>query len=158
VTKRRDPFANFERMRRDVNELFEDVFTRAGLSPRQRAGFRPRVDVYYCEQPRRAVVKADLAGVDVESVNLEVVGRTLVISGNRPLRESEGRLYQQVEIEQGPFKREVELSADVDANAARATYEDGVLRIELPLAEPRSTSRQVPVSRRDAEDDGERKR
>ena len=40
----RDLFANFERMRREMDELFGDVFERTGLS-RRRAGFSPAVDV-----------------------------------------------------------------------------------------------------------------
>ena len=86
-----DPFANFERMRRQIDELFGDVWTRAGLPTRQRTGFRPRVDVYYCGDPRESrAVKAELAGVDIDDVSLEVRGRTLVISGERKARDTEG--------------------------------------------------------------------
>ena len=60
-------------------------------------------------------------------------GASCVIRGERPVQETEGRVYQQVEIEAGPFRRVVELNADVVAEEARATYEDGVLRVELPL-------------------------
>ena len=45
-------------------------------------------------------------------------GRELVISGERPVQETEGRVYQQVEIEAGPFRRVVELGADVVAEEA----------------------------------------
>ena len=37
MTRQRDPFANFDRMRRQIDELFGDVWTRAGLSPHRRA-------------------------------------------------------------------------------------------------------------------------
>ncbi len=93
------------------------------MEPRRRGpsrGFSPRVDVYYCGDPPRAIVKAELAGVDVETVALEVSGRELVITGERPVQETEGRVYQQVEIEAGPFRRVVELGADVVAERARA--------------------------------------
>ena len=98
----------------------------------------PRVDVYYCgeEQPQYAVVKVELPGVDLGAVNLEVRGRALVISGEKPVRETEGRTYQQVELPSGPFRRVIELSVDVEADRAEATYEDGVLRIELPIRLP----------------------
>ena len=43
-------------------------------------------------------------------------------------------VYQQVEIERGPFQRVIELGADVRAQEAKAVYEDGMLRVELPLA------------------------
>ena len=68
-----------------------------------------------------------------------------MISGERPVAESEGRVYQQVEIQTGPFRRAVRLSADVDAGRTRATYDDGILRIELPLR-VREEPRRVPIS------------
>ena len=57
----------------------------------------------------------------------------LVISGKRPVRRTEGRAYQQVEIPTGSFRRAVELGVDIEADAARATFEDGLLRVELPI-------------------------
>jgi HSP20 family protein len=90
-------------------------------------------------------VKVDLAGVSLDSVGLEIVGRDLVVSGERPIQETEGRVYQQVEIEAGPFRRVIELNADVAAEDARATYEDGILRVELPLRARSASSRSVPI-------------
>ena len=146
MSRTRDPFANFERMRRQIDELFGDAWTRAGLSQR-RTGFTPRVDVYYSNAGDRpsAVIKADLAGVMTEDLNIEVRGRTLVISGERRARDPEGRVYQQIEIESGPFQREIQLGADVVAEEARARYEDGILRVEIPLA-PADEARQVPIN------------
>jgi HSP20 family protein len=149
MTRQRDPFANFDRMRRQIDELFGDVWTRAGLSPHRRA-FSPRVDVYYCGDPPKAIVKADLAGVAIDAVNLEIRGRLLVISGERKAHETEGRVYQQLEIEHGPFRREIQLNSEVAAERARATYEDGILRVELPIAES-PQKRNVPISARDEE-------
>ena len=103
---RRDPFADFARMRREMDELLGDFWDQAGYRDAApgRPRFCPRVDVYYCgeDAPERAVVKVDLPGVDVDAVNLEVRGRALVITGERPVRETEGRTYQQVELPSGP--------------------------------------------------------
>jgi HSP20 family protein len=146
VARDRDLVVNFERMRREMDELFGSVWGEGGwLSGRPQTGFSPRVDVYYCGQPPKAIVKVDLAGVSLESVGLEVVGRDLVISGERPIQETEGRVYQQVEIQAGPFRRVVELNADVVAEDAKATYEDGILRVELPLRSRSAPSRSVPI-------------
>jgi HSP20 family protein len=142
----RDLFANFERMRRDIDELFGDVFERAGFAPRR--AFSPRVDVYYSGQPPRAIVKADLAGVDVEDVGIEVRGRQVVISGERKSLEGPDRLYQQIEIAHGPFRRVVELGADVVAEEARASYEDGILQLEVPLADVDEQARQIRIRSR----------
>ena len=141
----RDLFANFERMRREIDELFGDVFERTGFGPGR--AFSPEVDVYYTGQPARAVVKADLAGVDIDDVALEIRGRQLVIAGERRAADAEGRLYQQIEIAHGPFRRVVELGADVVADEATATYDDGILRVEIPIAAPEEEKRQVPIAR-----------
>ena len=144
MTSQRDLFANFERMRREMDELFGDVFERRrALRGR---GFSPRVDVYYSDNPPRAVVKVDLAGVDPADVGLEIRGRQLVIAGERRPTEAGGRLYQQIEIEYGPFRRVVELGADVLADQASAAYVDGVLQVEIPLAAPEQSVRRVQIS------------
>ncbi|HEY2772364.1 MAG TPA: Hsp20/alpha crystallin family protein [Solirubrobacteraceae bacterium] len=130
----RDLFANFDRMRREMDELFGDVLERTGLT-RRRGGFSPAVDVVYVDDPPRAIVTAELAGVDAGGLDLEIQGRTLVLSGQRGPAPVEGAVYQQVEIERGYFRRVVELGAEVRAEEASARYEDGMLRVELPLAQ-----------------------
>jgi HSP20 family protein len=143
VASSRDLFANFERMRREIDELFGDVFERqTGLRGR---GFSPSVDVYYVDDPPRAVVKAELSGVDISDVALEIRGRQLLIVGERRPAQASGRLYQQIEIEHGPFRRLVELGAEVVADQARASYEDGFLEVEIPLARPDQTVRRVRI-------------
>ena len=143
----RDLFANFERMRREIDELFGDVFDRARLGPVRR-GFTPQVDVYYCGGTRpMAVVKADLAGVDINDVGLEIRGRQLMIAGERRAQDAEGRLYQQIEIPHGPFRRVVELGTDVVAEEATANYEDGILRVEIPIAT--EDPLQIPIRSRE---------
>src|ERR1700760_3091071 len=104
----RDLFANFERMRLEMDELFGDVFERSGLS-RRRTGQWPAVDVAYSSDPPRAIVTAELAGMDPADIALQIEG------------------------ERGSSRRLIELGADVDANAITARYEDGMLRVELPL-------------------------
>jgi HSP20 family protein len=143
----RDLFANFERMRREMDQLFGDWPGRSLVGAAHGSGFSPKVDLYYCGEPQRAIVKVDLAGIDLADVSIEISGRDLVISGERPVQETEGRVYQQVEIDSGPFRRVVELQVEVDAERATATYEDGVLRVELPLREQAETSRRVPIER-----------
>lgn len=142
MTPERDLFANFERMRREIDELFGDVFERTGLRGR---GFAPPVDVYYLDGPPRAVVRAEIAGIDVDDIELEIRGRQLLIAGERRAEHAEGRLYQQIEIEHGPFRRVVELGAEVVPDEARADYRDGVLVVEIPLAQPDDRTRRIAI-------------
>jgi HSP20 family protein len=123
------------------------AWARTTYVSRRSRGFTPNVDVYYCGDPQRAVVKVDLAGVELDEVGIEVGTRQLAIVGERQVQETEGRVYQQVEIPSGPFRRVVELQVDVDAERATATYEDGVLRIELPLRDPSETTHRIPIGR-----------
>ena len=83
VAPERDLFANFERMRREMDELFGDVFGGGVLGSRHRGGFSPAVDVFYEGDPPRAVVHAELAGIDPDEIGLEIEGRELVIAGHR---------------------------------------------------------------------------
>ena len=123
----RDLFANFER---------------TGLRGR---GFAPPVDVYYVDGPPRALVRVELAGVTIDDVALEIRGRQLLIAGERRPEQAQGRLYQQIEIEHGPFRRVVELGADVVAERARATYEEGMLVVEVPLAQAEDQVKRIDI-------------
>jgi HSP20 family protein len=145
MSRQRDLRVNFERMWREMDELLGDPFAESrSRAIRSQTAFAPRVDVYYCGDPQaKAIVKVELAGVDIDTVSLEVSGRELVVTGERPVAETEGRVYQQVEIEAGPFRRVIALGTDVIAEQAKASYEDGILRIELPLAGQVTT--RVPI-------------
>jgi HSP20 family protein len=123
------------------------AWSRATYVSRRSSGFSPNVDVYYCGEPQRAIVKVDLSGVELDAVGIEVSGRHLAIVGERQLQETEGRVYQQVEIPSGPFRRIVEFQVDVDPDGAKATYDDGILRVELPLRDPAESTRRVPIGR-----------
>jgi HSP20 family protein len=140
----RDLFANFDRMRREVDELFGDVFERTGLA-RRRSGFSPAVDVAFTSDPPMAIVTAELAGVAIDDLDLEIEGRRLILSGRREPTAIEGDVYQQIEIERGPFRRVIELGTEVIAERAKARYEDGLLRVELPLAAGGDGPHVVPI-------------
>lgn len=140
----RDLFANFDRMRREMDELFGDVFERSGLS-RRHTGQWPAVDVAYASDPPRAIVTAELAGMDPAEIAVQIEGRKLFLAGRRGPAQTAGDVYQQIEIERGSFRRLIELGADVDADRISARYEDGMLRIELPLAGRQESRREVPI-------------
>jgi HSP20 family protein len=140
----RDLFANFERMRREMDQLFGDAFARSGLS-RRHTGQWPAVDVSYATDPPRAIVTAELAGVGVDEIALQIEGRKLFLAGRRDPAQDAGEVYQQIEIERGSFRRLIELGADVDADHVTARYVDGMLRVELPLLGRPQRTRAVPI-------------
>ena len=153
MARQRELLVNIERMRREMDEFFGDDWAQsrpAGAAAASRRASTSTTARTRASGAALAVVKADLAGVDPDAVRLEVSRPRAVISGARPVRETEGRAYQQVEIPTGAFRREIELGVEVVAEQARATFEDGVLRVELPVkVAGQRRSRSVPIERAD---------
>ena len=98
-----------------------------------RRAFQPQGDCYRTDDPPTLHLLLELPGVDPAAVRIVAVGTTLVVSGVRERPHPTAARYHQVEIEYGPFERRIELGEDVDAETAVATYEAGMLRLEVPL-------------------------
>ena len=97
--------------------------------------WKPRCDV--SETKDEVIVVADIAGVASENIDIAVEGNSLVISGIRREPESATRRnYRQMEISYGTFERVLVLPAKVDAERAKADYDDGFLEIRLPKVSP----------------------
>lgn len=130
--------------RDDVDRFLAELFPggRHGASNEARAP----VDVYLTEGPPPSLtVELDLAGVDPERIDVGLTEDLLVIRGERR-RSGEGRrVYQHAEIAWGPFERRLRLGVAVDPAAASATYEQGILRIRLPIA-PAPPLRRVSIT------------
>jgi HSP20 family protein len=95
-------------------------------------------------------VTAELAGVELAELDLEIQGRRLILAGQRSAAAEQDEVYQQVEIERGAFRRVIDLGIEVRAEEASAQYEDGMLRVELPLAPAEPRARAVPIEPGDA--------
>jgi HSP20 family protein len=98
---------------------------------------------------RRARSSRPNSPASIDELGLEIQGRTLILAGIRGPAAVEGDVYQQVEIGRGRFRRTIELGADIEPSQARARYEDGMLRIELPLAQPGTRTTAVPIESSD---------
>jgi HSP20 family protein len=143
--RRRD----LEDLRGEIQELFADLWQVPRFAGMHR-GFRPNVDSFHTDDPHELTVVVELPGIDPASLNLLVDERTLVISGERARPRVEGAVYQQMEIEYGPFRRQVRLSEDIDPERASARYDRGVLTVSLPVAEkpaPGAGRHSIVVSR-----------
>src|SRR5215210_486261 len=135
---------DIDRLQGEIEELFADLWQVprfAGI----RSGFRPAVDCWFTEEPPQLVVVVELAGVDAESIELAIEERALTISGSRSRPRVAGQVYQQAEIEYGRFERRIPLEQDIDAAAASAAYEAGMLQITLPVADRPPTGPAVVI-------------
>jgi HSP20 family protein len=131
-----------DKLQEEIEELFADLWQVPRFSG-IRHGFRPNVDCFHTDDPHALTVLVELPGVDPASVQIVAGERVLLVSGERKRPKVPGRVYQQMEIESGPFQRQVRLVEDVDPERARATFDNGMLTIELPVVELPRTGRIV---------------
>lgn len=92
-------------------------------------------DVFEDEQ--RLVVRIEAPGMEKSDFDVQVQGDVLVVRGEKRFeRESSEGRWRVLQCAYGSFQRSVPLTAAVKSEEARATYRNGVLRIELPKAQP----------------------
>ena len=100
--------------------------------------WQPAINAYRCDKCVRVCV--DLAGVERERIDLTVEPERLILRGVRDVPEpthAEGRAVQMLamEIDYGPFEREVRLPVSVEIEKVHAEQRNGLLWISLPLKE-----------------------
>jgi HSP20 family protein len=128
---RYEPWALLNRLHRELDQTFETVARDATWSP--------AVDVH--EEPERFVVRADLPGVKPSDIEITAEKGVLSLRGARNFeqRKDDGH-YSRVERVSGKFVRSFTLPENVQADAIKAQFKDGVLELTIPKAakpEPR---------------------
>jgi HSP20 family protein len=126
---------DIDKLHEEIEELFADLWQVPRFAGTRR-GFRPNVDSFHTDEPHELTVVIELPGVEPDSLELVVGERILVIAGERRRPKVDGGVsYQQMEIEYGPFRRQVRLAENVDPARAHARYEHGVVTITLPVTD-----------------------
>ena len=120
-----DPFADLRRMQTDMNRLFDGYATTSG------AGF-PAVNVYAKDDA--LLVTAELPGLTDGAIDITVRDDTLTLEGELTV-ENDNAGWHRRERGRGRFTRGVELPFRVDPDHVKASFEDGVLEIEMQRPE-----------------------
>ncbi len=129
----------------DPWQEFEDMFnryTRAVGWPRvgrgevvETADWSPRVDI--AETPQAYTIKAEIPSVDKDDVKVSIDGGMVTLSGERKQeKEEKDKTWHRVERFYGAFSRSFALPDNIDAAAAKATFKDGLLTLEIPKTAP----------------------
>jgi HSP20 family protein len=142
LIRRSNPLGELISLRQAMDRLFEDSYIRppgGGGSDEQPVA----LDIYMT--PDSLVVEAALPGVRPDDVDISVLGDTLTIKASTNQEQtSDGDGYSYREIRRGSFSRSVTLPSGLKADAATASFENGLLRLSIPKAEE-SKPRQIQI-------------
>jgi HSP20 family protein len=124
----------FSQLSQEVDRLFDEIITRPWGAPRREPVWNPSIDL--CETPESFILEADLPGMKMEDVKVEVQGNDLVLQGKRSSEQSQrGGNFHCQERHYGSFIRRLTLPVSVNRDKIRAEFNNGVLRIILPKLE-----------------------
>ncbi|QDV49640.1 Hsp20/alpha crystallin family protein [Gimesia fumaroli] len=98
------------------------------------AGFNAMLDM--SETDDAIEVKMDIPGIQPEEIEVEVIGNTLQITGERKEEQEEkGKTFHRIERTSGSFSRSVKLPCEVQSEHIEAECAEGVLTVKLPKSD-----------------------
>lgn len=124
----------FDSIRSEFDRLFDAMQGRGAFTSRRKEGFeplRPKVDI--SEAEKEYTVQAELPGIEMEDVAIEVVaGKVRISAEKRQDKESDDAGYHCVERAYGMIQRVLSLPEDADPENIDATFKNGVLTLRIP--------------------------
>jgi len=134
VARSDNPFMSLQR---EIDRLFDDftrgfpVFSNGGAV----AELLPNMDV--TETDKQIEITAELPGLEEKDVQVNLADNVLTIRGEKKAeKEEKDKTYRLVERSYGAFVRSLELPEGIDANAIKATIDNGLLKVTVPKPAP----------------------
>lgn len=122
--------------RGDIESRLPAIFARTTFPP-----------VNVSETEKNWTVTVELPGLAEKDIDVQVMGRQLVVSGERKYEEEKkNKEYHRVESQYGSFQRTIPLPENIrlDPDSITATYRRGMLEVILPKIEPTPAAK-IPV-------------
>src|SRR3954466_825081 len=133
-----EPLRELSTLQNEMNRLFSTAFDAPAPSNGGGAARRWLPAMHLVETDDHFVLRADLPGLSEADVNIEVEDRVLTISGERKAEHTENKDgYHRVERAFGSFSRSLTLPEGVDAESVSASFDRGVLEVQIPKPEER---------------------
>jgi HSP20 family protein len=137
-----DPFREVVVFENRFSKLFRDL--NEGEGTPTAASFIPAVDVY--EDEKKIVLKLEVPGIEEKDLDVKVEKNTLTVKGERKLeKEEKEENFHRIERRYGSFYRAFTLPTTVDTESVAASYNAGVLKLELKK-KPEAQPRQIKVN------------
>ena len=151
LARRQEPLNLLRQMTAELDYMFDEPWTlfrwpSADMASPDAPIWAPKVDVV--TKDNKLVTRVDLPGMKKEDVRVEVADGFLTLSGERKkeTKEEKDNIYRE-EREYGSFCRTVPLPKAVKAEDVKATFNNGVLEVTVPLpaAAIAPAARTIPV-------------
>ena len=144
LVRRPSPFGDVMTLRQAMDRLFDDDFRPSRWLAGGLDG--PALPLDVTTDADRLTIEAALPGIKPEDVDITVENGTVTITGKTAEeRKAEEGSYVLQEIRRGSFSRSVALPTGLEPDKAEATFENGILRLEIPKAE-QVKPRQIKIS------------
>ena len=127
-----EPMREMITLREAMDRLFDDAFTRPlSITPGWQV---PAIDMYQTDN--EVVIEAAVPGMKASDVQISVTGDVLTLRGEiKQSNKVDEDSYHIREKRYGMFERRIMLPTEVEADKAKAEFENGILTITLPKAE-----------------------
>ncbi|MCC3155160.1 Hsp20/alpha crystallin family protein [Hymenobacter sp. BT770] len=134
----------FDVMPTRLGTMLDRFFSENGPTLGMGVTFSPKVDTYETEKSYN--IDAALPGLKQEDIKVDFDQGVLTISGERKFEnERNERQYHVVENGYGSFIRTFQLPNAGDADKIQATFDNGVLHVEVPKDGRRPSQHQIPI-------------
>jgi HSP20 family protein len=129
------------KLKETIDDMFQDINPMFSLCERN---WKPQMDIY--ETSEEIIIRAEIAGVDKENLEVEISSRAVKIFGSRlqPTGDNHAT-YRLAEIQYGKFERILYLPAPIDTDVVSTSYTNGLLQIRLAKL-PLDRTYKVPIS------------
>ncbi|WP_457625710.1 Hsp20/alpha crystallin family protein [Persephonella sp.] len=126
-----NPFRELARIEQELNKVFNELVPTPKSEVAEITTWNPRVDIY--EKDNKLIIEAEIPGAKKEDVEVKIKDNAVVIRGEVKKEEEEKeKTYYRSERFYGVFERVIPLPVEVKTEEAKATFENGILKIEIP--------------------------
>ncbi|MBK3333307.1 Hsp20/alpha crystallin family protein [Persephonella atlantica] len=127
-----NPFRELARIEQELNKVFQELVpTPKSAEVIEVTTWNPKVDIY--EKDNKLIIEAEIPGAKKEDVEVKIKDNAVVIRGEVKKEEEEKeKTYYRSERFHGVFERVVPLPVEVKVEEAKATFENGILKVEIP--------------------------